>query len=147
MVRMISMEARASKGVMSPGLKTAIDKAKAMNVPADNIERAVKKASESSGDMESVTYEAYGPGGVAVIIEALTTNRNKAAQEVKHILSNHGIALAGMGAAAWAFEKTHEGWVPHTMVAIEEADGEKLEALVDELEENDEVQEVFTNAE
>jgi transcriptional/translational regulatory protein YebC/TACO1 len=97
--------------------------------------------------MEQVLYEAYGPGGVAILISGLTENRNKAAQEVKHILSNHGIELASQGSAAWAFEKTNDGWRATTTVPLEDADIENLSKLVDELEDNDEVQEVFTNAE
>ena len=148
MVRVISVEAKKAGGNLSaPGLRTAIEKARAANVPNDNIERAIKKASESGQNMEPVTYEAYGPGGCAIVIEALTENRNKAAQEIKFILSNHGLSLAGIGSATWAFEKTHEGWNPKTTVAVSPEDGEKLGALIDELEENDEVQEVFTNAE
>lgn len=147
-VRLISVEAKKAGGnTSSPLLRAAIDRAKAANVPADNIERAIKKATETGGDMDAVTYEAYGPGGCAIVIEALTGNRNKAAQEIKHILSVHGFELAGMGSATWAFEKTHEGWNPKTTVSISEEDGEKLGDLVDALEDNDEVQEVFTNAE
>jgi YebC/PmpR family DNA-binding regulatory protein len=147
-VRLITVEAKKAGGnLSSPSLRAAIERARAENVPSDNIDRAVKKAGESSAAMESVTYEAYGPGGCAIIIEALTENHNKAAQEVKFILSNHGLSLAGMGSATWAFEKTHEGWIPKTTITLSDEDGEKLGALVDELEENDEVQEVFTNAE
>ena len=107
MVRLLRVEAKKAKGnVDSPGLRTAIEKAKSVNVPNENIERAVKKATDaSSGEMEAVIYEAYGPGGVAVIIEGLTDNRNKAAAEVKYILSRHGSALAAIGSASWAFEK------------------------------------------
>jgi transcriptional/translational regulatory protein YebC/TACO1 len=97
--------------------------------------------------MEIVTYESYGPGGVAVIIEALTDNRNKAAQEIKHILSQHGSELAAPGSASWAFVKTHEGWVANTTTPLEDADIELLGKLVEALEESDEVQDVFTNAE
>jgi YebC/PmpR family DNA-binding regulatory protein len=148
MVRMISVEAKKANGdVTAPGLRTAIEKAQAANVPKDNIERAVKKANEAEGSMEPITYEAYGPGGCAMIIEALTLNRNKAAQEIKHILSKHDLSLAGIGSAAWAFEKITGGWEPKTTVELSEEDGNKLSDLVDELEENDEVQEVFTNAE
>ncbi len=148
LLRSISVEARKSGGNLSaPNLRTAIEKAKSANVPNDNIDRAVKKANESDDEMESITYEAYGPGGTAIIIEALTSNRNKAAQEIKHILSNHTLSLAQMGSATWAFEKTNEGWVPKTTAPISENDGEKLSLLIDELEENDEVQDVFTNAE
>ena len=147
-VRLISLEAKRAGGNTSdPRLRAVIEKAKAANVPNDNIERAIKKANEPGEALERVTYEAYGPGGSALIIESLTSNRNKAAQEVKHILSEHNIALAGIGSATWAFEKTSDGWTPNTTVALTEDDGEKLSALIDALEENDEVQEVFTNAE
>ncbi len=148
MVRVISVEAKKAGGnLTAPGLRTAIEKAQAANVPKDNIERAIKKATESSAAMDAVTYEAYGPGGTAIIIEALTENRNKAAQEIKHILSNNGLELAAMGSATWAFEKNNEGWNPTMTVPLSDEDGEKLGVLIDELEENDEVQEVFTNAE
>src|SRR3989338_7574028 len=148
LLRMISVEEKMAQGnPSSPSLKSAIERARAANVPVDNIERAVKKANETAENLESIVYEAYGPGGVAIIIEALTGNRNKAAQEIKFILSRHGLALAGIGSATWAFEKTHEGWVPRNTVGVSEEDAEKLSALVDELEENDEVQEVYTNAE
>lgn len=147
-VRLLTVEAKKAHGDMNaPGLVTAITKAREVNMPNDNIERAVKKASSDPASMDAITYEAYGPGGCAMVIETLTDNRNKAAQEVKHILSLHGTELAGMGAATWAFEKTHEGWIPKTTVTLGDEDGAKLGELVDALEENDEVQAVYTNAE
>ena len=97
--------------------------------------------------MESVMYEAYGPGGVALMIEALTDNRNKAAAEIKHILAANGSALAAPGSASWAFTKTPEGHMPNTIVPISEEDGAKLDILIEALEDNDEVQEIYTNAE
>ena len=146
--RLITVESKKSGGIESPGLRAVIEKAKAVNMPKDAIERAVKKgAGSDASQMESITYEAYGPGGVALIIEALTDNRNKAAAEIKHILSKQGLSLAGMGAATWAFEKEGSEWTPKTTVEISEEDGQKLEQIIEELEENDEVQEVFTNAE
>ena len=148
LVRMISVEAKKSQGNTSAlGLKTAIEKAREANVPNENIERAIKRAHELGDNLEAITYEAYGPGGCAIIIETLTTNRNKAAQEIKHILSNHSIALAGIGSATWAFEKTNNEWVPQNTVPLNDEDLTLLETIVDELEENDEVQEVYTNAE
>jgi len=102
---------------------------------------------DNSADMESIIYETYGPGGIAVLIEALTDNRNKAAQEIKHILSLNGAELAAPGSASWAFQKTHEGWNPTSTMALEDVDIEKLTALVEALEENEEVQNVYTNAE
>jgi len=149
MVRFITVEAKRAGGNRnSPGLKAAIEKAKSFNVPNDNIERAIKKSSEGETQMESITYEAYGPGGCAMIIETLTENRNKAAQEVKFILSKHGFALAGMGAASWTFKRNpNMEWEAQSTIPLSDEDGEKLGALIDELEENDEVQDIYTNAE
>ena len=88
LVRFVAVESKKVKGdVNAPGLRAAIEKAKEANVPNDNIERAVKKGIGSdTGEMEQIIYEAYGPGGCALIIETLTENRNKASQEIKHIL-------------------------------------------------------------
>ena len=148
MVKLISIEAKKAGGnISSPGLKAAIEKAKAMNVPNDNIDRAIKKSAEA-GNEEVVIYEAYGPGGCAMIIECLTDNKNRANQTVKTILSKHDSSMAGIGAASWAF--THnpgEDWIPTTTVPLSEEDGEKLGKLIDELEESDEVNDIYTNAE
>ena len=146
--RLITLEAKKSGGdKTAPSLKAVAERARAANMPNENIERAIKKATEQAVAMEQITYEAYGPGGSALIIEALTDNRNKAAQEVKHILTRNGFALAGMGSATWAFEKTHEGWTPKTSIALSDDDLKLLEQIIGELEDNDDVQAVFTNAE
>lgn len=149
LVRFITVEAKKSGGnLKSPGLALAIEKAKKENMPNDTIDRAIKKATtDNSAQMENITYESYGPGGIAILIEALTDNRNKAAQEIKAILARHGSDLASPGSASWAFTKTADGIVPNMTMPLEDADIEKLQALVEELEENDEVQDVYTNAE
>ena len=149
MVKLITMEVKKSKGVLtSPGVVAAIDRARKENVPNDTIDRAVKKAStDNSAEMENITYETYGPGGVAIMIHVLTDNRNKAAQEIKFILSRNGAELASPGSASWAFTKTHDGWQANSTMPLEDADIEKLEKLVEELEANDDVQDVYTNAE
>lgn len=151
LVRLIGVEAKLSGGnVSSPGLASAIEKARKENVPNDTIDRTIKKAiTDNSAAMESITYEAYGPGGIAILIETLTDNRNKAAQEVKAILARHEITLAAPGSASWAFQKETGGtaWIPTMTMPLEDADVEKLTKLVEDLEANDEVQEVFTNAE
>ncbi|MDB5238834.1 MAG: YebC/PmpR family DNA-binding regulatory protein [Candidatus Parcubacteria bacterium] len=148
-VRLITVEAKKANGnLSSPGLAAAIEKARKENMPNDTIDRAVKKATTDTGAaMETIVYEAYGPGGIAILIEALTDNRNKAAQEVKAILARHDLALAAPGSASWAFTKEGPEWKPTMTMPLEDADIEKLTSLVEELEENDEVQAVFTNAE
>ncbi len=147
--KLITQEAKRAKGSLTdPALKAVIERAKSENMPNDNIERAIKKATtDNSAMLESITYEAYGPGGCALIIVALTDNRNKAAQEVKHILTNNNLTLASIGSASWAFKKTAEGWEPQTTIPLSPEDETALEKVIEELEDNDEVQEVFTNAE
>ncbi|MEJ0001729.1 MAG: YebC/PmpR family DNA-binding transcriptional regulator [bacterium] len=151
LVRFIAVEARLSGGKESPGLRAAIEKAKKVNMPSENIERAIRKAAEPSAHMDSITYEAYGPGGVGIIVETLTDSKNRTAQEVKHILSENGTALSGIGAVAWAFKKEMmpEGliWIPTSTIPLSDTDLGLLEKLVNELEENDDVQDVYTNAE
>jgi YebC/PmpR family DNA-binding regulatory protein len=153
LVRYVAVESKKAKGdINAPGLRAAVEKAKEANVPGDNIERAIKKgAGGEGGEMEQITYEAYGPGGCALMVNVLTENRNKAAQEIKHILSKNGFELAAPGSAAWAFEKNPPqsggGWTPKNTMQIAEEDSVKLGILIEELEENDEVQDVFTNAE
>ena len=147
MAKLISVAVKMANGdIKSASVQAAVKKARENNVPNDNIERALKK-NDNSVTMDSILYEAYGPGGVALMIEVLTDNRNKAAAEVKHILAESGSALAAPGSASWAFEKTLEGYMPKTMAPISEEDGAKLDALIEALEDNDEVQEIYTNAE
>jgi YebC/PmpR family DNA-binding regulatory protein len=88
-------------------LRKAIDDAKALSVPKDNIDRALKKASgELEGQtLEELTYEGYGPGGIAILIECVTDNRNRTHAEFRRIFEKNGGAIAEMGAVAWGFEK------------------------------------------
>lgn len=147
-VKLIIAEVKKAGGNRnSPAVETAIAKAREADMPVDNIERAIKKATEPGGVMEAITYEAYGPGGVGIIIEALTDNRNKAAQEIKYILSKNSGVLGAMGSVTWGFTKENGEWTPNLTTPITKTDGEMLTKLIDELEDNDEVQAVYTNAE
>jgi YebC/PmpR family DNA-binding regulatory protein len=91
-------------------LQNAVEKAREASVPKDNIERAIARGAGTSGDgaaaYEHVTYEGYGPGGVAVYVEALTDNRNRTASEVRHIFSKNEGSLGESGSVAWLFERT-----------------------------------------
>jgi YebC/PmpR family DNA-binding regulatory protein len=190
-------------------LQNAIEKARSYSMPKDNIERAIARGSGAGADgavFETVVYEGYGPEGVAVLVEALTDNRNRTAADVRHLFAKHGGNLGASGAVAWQFERrgivlvpadgvdedelmlaaadggaddveldgstfqvfaapdvlttvreaieaagfdveTAElSLVPKTTVAIEdEATARKVIRLVEGLEENDDVQEVYAN--
>ena len=94
---------------MNPRLRLAINNAKAQSMPKDNIERAIKKAAGGEGDnYESVRYEGYGPAGVAVIVEALTDNRNRTASNVRSYFTKSGGALGETGSVAFMFDRVGE---------------------------------------
>jgi YebC/PmpR family DNA-binding regulatory protein len=190
-------------------LRFAIDKARSVNIPNDTIEKAIKKGSgEASGvNFESVLYEGYGPGGVAILVDALTDNRNRTAGEVRMIFDKHNGALAGTNAVARMFLKqgviniekskidedklmemaleagaedvvtSEEGYevtttfqnfekvrhalmaakvemahaavmmIPQQTVAVSGGVAEKIQKIVEGLEANEDIQEVYTNAE
>ena len=193
---------------MNPRLRAAVLAARAENMPKDNIERAIKKA--QGGDAESydeIRYEGYGPGGVALIVEALTDNRNRTASEVRSYFSKNGGSLAETGAVAFLFSRVgvvqygadkatadamleaaieagaedvsssasgHEVicapenlnevaraleakfgeprksglvWRPQNTVPVDDEAGEKLLKLIETLEDNDDVQNVYANFE
>jgi YebC/PmpR family DNA-binding regulatory protein len=104
-------------------LQNAIEKAKSYSMPKDNIDRAIAKGSGADADAESfetIVYEGYGPEGVAVIVEALTDNRNRTAADVRHLFSKHGGNLGTAGAVAWQFDRRGVVVVPTDGVDEEE---------------------------
>jgi len=191
------------------GLQNAIEKARSNSMPKDNIDRAIAKGAGTGDDgtaYETVVYEGYGPAGVALIVEALTDNRNRTASDVRHTFSKNDGNLGGSGAVAWQFERrgivlvaadgtdedelmlaaaeggaddvTRDGssfevltapdaltavreaieaagfavenaeltMLPKTTVAVEdENEAKKLLRLIDQLEDNDDVQDVYAN--
>jgi len=108
LIREMTIAARIGGGDTgsNPRLRTAVDKAKAANMPADNITRAIKKG---TGELEGTTYEelqleGYGPGGVAILVEGTTDNRNRSVSEIRHIFTKHGGNLGGAGSVAYLFK-------------------------------------------
>ena len=99
------------------------------------------------GELEQVAYEFYGPGGIAIIAVAVTDSKNRTTQEIKHILSKNGYELGTPGSAAWAFTKTPDGrYIANDpKMPVGEGDEEKLGEILSILDEQDDVQEVFTN--
>ncbi len=144
----ITMESRKANGNMSsPGLIAVIERAKKDSMPKENIDRAVAKGSGADGTtLSEVLYETYGPGGVAILITAVTDNANRTTPEIKHLLSKLGYQLGATGSASWAFTKSLAGYAPNMPMALPDEDGEKLANLVEALEEHDDVQDIYTTA-
>ncbi|HET9985148.1 MAG TPA: YebC/PmpR family DNA-binding transcriptional regulator [Longimicrobiales bacterium] len=109
LIREITVAARSGGGdpAFNPRLRLAVDTAKAANMPAENIERAIKKGTgELEGvHYEEISYEGYGPAGVALYIETLTDNPNRTVSEVRYVLSRNGGTLGTTGSVAWQFER------------------------------------------
>ena len=147
---MIAAKVGGSDPTGNPRLRTAIDKAKAENLPADNIERAINKG---AGELQGVTYEegiyeGYGPGGVAVLVSFMTENRNRTAAEVRHAFTKYNGSLGQSGSVAYMFDK--KGYFTFDMSSITE---EKLmeaalEAGAEDIVANkdDNIFEVYTEA-
>ncbi len=135
-------------------LKAVVDKAKVSNMPVANIEKAIKKGSGLLGggasSLEEILYEAYGLGGVAILVAGVTDNKNRTTAEIKHILAEHGASLSGVGSVKWLFEtKIEEGevkWLPKQIIKLNEADDNKLLALLSDLDDQEDVSEVYTNS-
>lgn len=145
---LIAMESRKAAGnVTSPGLAAVIERAKKDSMPKENIERAVQKGAGAGGDaLQEVTFEAFGPGGTAIIITAVTDNNNRTAPEIRHIFAKFGYELGTPGSATWAFTKTAGGYRPQSPLELSDEDGEKLAELIEALEEQEDVQDVYTTA-
>lgn len=128
-VKEISVAARIGGGDPegNPRLRSAIEKAKEVNMPSENIKRAVMKGTgELPGvTYEDINYEGYGPGGVAILIEVLTDNKNRTVSEIRHILSKHGGSLGEAGCVSWMFEK--KGYI---LVEKSKADEDTLMSIV-----------------
>jgi YebC/PmpR family DNA-binding regulatory protein len=139
LVKNVEVAARTGGGDISgnPGLADAIAKAKGSSVPNENIDRAVRRGAgvdAGGADYEAITYEGYGPGGVAVLVECLTDNRNRAASEVRTVFSRNGGSLADPGSVAYLFTRKGIVIVP-AVEALSEDDvlGAVLEAGAEEV--------------
>lgn len=210
LIKEITIAAREGGGDPggNPRLRLAVDNAKAANMPADNIDRAIKKA---TGELEGVifhelTYEGYGPGGIAMIVEVATDNKNRTVADVRHSFSKYGGSMGETGSVAWMFErkgiitlpmqnKTEDDlmniileagaedlqteddyfsiqtdlesfepvrkalvaanlelenaslqWIAKNTIAVKGEDAEKVMTLIEAIEDNDDVQNVYSNA-
>jgi len=149
LIKEITVAARMGGGDVdgNPRLRSAVLAAKAENMPKDNIERAIKKG---TGELEGTTYdeilyEGYGPGGVAILVECLTDNKNRTVADIKYIFDRHGGSLGAPGCVAWIFE--HKGVITFDVANIDE---EKLmevalEAGAEDVNEKDGEFEVLTS--
>lgn len=119
----------------NPRLALAIDKARAANMPKDTIKRAIDRASgaSASGDFEELTYEGYGPNGVAILVEVLTDNRNRTNTDVNTIFNKNGGSMGATGSVAWMFERKGQIEIPAAQTSEEQLFEVAVEAGADDV--------------
>jgi YebC/PmpR family DNA-binding regulatory protein len=147
-IRELTIAARTGGGdpITNPRLRTAIAAAKNENMPNDNIERAIQRGTgQLEGEMlEEVTYEGYGPGGVGMLVQVVTGNRNRAASEIRHMFSKNGGNMAETGAVGWMFHRKGDITVPKEAADEDKMMGIVLDAGADDLRDDGSFWEVVT---
>ncbi|MDP9457832.1 MAG: YebC/PmpR family DNA-binding transcriptional regulator [Actinomycetota bacterium] len=148
----ITVAAREGGGdpEMNPALGLAVQKAKGANMPNDNIQRAIDKGTGAGADGETyerITYEGYAPGGVAVLVDVLTDNRNRTASDVRYVFSKNGGKLGTSGSVAYLFERKGVILVPKDSVDEDELMEAALEAGAEDVETSESDYRVVTSAE
>lgn len=124
-------------------LRLAVDKAKEENMPKDKINKAIDRASGADAKtLENITYECYGPGGVAIMIHVFTDNRNRTASDVRAVLNKYNISLGSPNSAAYIFSSGN----PSFKIDLLEGDKDPFSSLISDIEEIDEVEDVIHNA-
>jgi len=148
LAREITVAARSGGGDPSanPALRLAIDKARASNMPKENIERAIKRGTGEleGGELEEVYYEGYGPHGVALMVKCLTDNRNRTIADVRRVFNRAGGSMAEAGAVAWMFESKGYLTVPRNNMDPDTIFMMAVEAGAQDVEIGDEYLEIYT---
>jgi YebC/PmpR family DNA-binding regulatory protein len=149
----VAVKEKGSDPENNPRLRVAIEMARSVNMPKENVDRAIKKGSGediSAESLEEVIFEAYGPGGSAIIMEGITDNKNRSLGEIKRILNQYGAKIVGEGGVRWMFERKIKErgvmeWEPFQEIEINEKEKETCQKLFEALDENDSIQEIYSN--
>ncbi len=140
-LKAITIAARGEPNpAFNPRLRSLLDDARANAVPNENIERAIKKTQDGD-ELEELTLEAYGPNGIAILIEVITDSRNRTINEIRHLLVVNGGKLAEQGSVRWAFDET----TPKFPQAVSGKDAAVMEKIIELLTDREDVQSVTTN--
>lgn len=148
-IRIAVKEGKSDNPQFNPSLRLALDKARAANMPKDKIQRAIDRGmgkGAAGAVIQEVMYEAFGPGGGALMIMVVTDNINRTSSDIKFILSRNGGSMASPGSAKYMFQRSADGmgYEPTLSLELGEEDLSQALALIDALEAYDDVEEVFT---
>jgi len=147
--RAIAVAARTNPDpTTNAALKAEVDRARAENMPAESIERAIRRvADRQASDLSEVQLEFIGPGGVAIVASGITDSPNRTINEMRQLAVHGGVRMVERGGAAWAFRKVAEGLEPVATVPVGPDDRERLERFLEALDSHDDIQNIWTNAE
>ncbi len=147
-IKELTVAARTGGGDPSsnPRLRTIVAEAKSVNMPAENIQRAIRRGTgeEPGVSYEEVTYEGYGPGGAAVIVETVTDNRNRTVGEIRHVFSKHGGNLGAENSVAWMFDKKGYIVVEKSKASEEDLMSAALDAGADDMRDDGDSWEIIS---
>lgn len=153
-IRIAVKDGKSGDSKFNPSLRLALEKARAHNMPKDKIQKAIDRGlgkSTSGVAIQEILYEGFGPGGVAIIVQALTDNPHRTSSEMKYIFSRAGGALSGPGSAMFMFHKQQtadgESYVPAMPMTVENDTMEAIEELIETFLENEDVEDVFCSVE
>lgn len=147
--KVITLAAReGGDPAMNFKLATAVEQARGLNMPKDNIERAIRRGTgeEVGLELHETTYEAYGPAGAALIIKVVTDNINRAVADLRHVLAKHGGTLGKSGSVMWNFECKNGIYAPKSTVPLDGEAKKNFAAFIGALDELEDVQDYYTNA-
>ena len=135
------IDGKSGDAGQNSALRLAVEKAKQANMPKTNIKRAIEKGQGrgSGGKVETVIFEGYGPGGVALMVEVGTDNRQRTAAQIKNLFDRFGGAMASPGAAAYMFERDGTGMRAKSQIEINDADKTKVRGLIESLQNHEDV--------
>ncbi|MFZ1721106.1 MAG: YebC/PmpR family DNA-binding transcriptional regulator [Microgenomates group bacterium] len=149
-IKMATKEGGSGDPASNPSLRLALEKARSANMPKDNIQRAIDRGlgkSSTGAVIHQVNYEGFGPGGVPVVVSAMTDNPNRTSSNLKFIFSRNGGSIGSPGSALYMFQRNEEGDYVTTMpMPLEESEEKKIVALIDQLLSDDDVEDVYTAA-
>lgn len=148
MIRIAVKEHNDGNPDSNPALRLALEKARQVNMPKDNVQRAIDRAlgkGDSGQQVQEIVYEGYGPGGAGVIVIAVTDNVQRTAGNIKSLFHRHGGALGGPGSAMFMFQRSGGSFAPTLTIPVGGDDMAALRELVGALENDDDVEEVVTN--
>lgn len=148
LAKMITIAAKdGSDPQTNSKLKTAVEKAKELNLPKENIERAIRRAGEKDkAQLQTLVIEAIGPLNIVILTKVVTDNKNRTIAEIKNVLSGNNFKMVPSGSLLWQFNRAGQDFVPKTPIGIDEEMKIKLKEVFEKLDEQDDVEEIYSNA-